>query len=237
MTAFSILLVEDDIFISRTLKNYMDDKGLITYQAFDSGSAINHILSYNPDAIVLDINLPTESGLVLIEKIKSISSAPVLFYTSHEKISIEIQAISNGGNDFINKSRGPDVLYSRLSNLLKTTKVERNIESRDSIKLSNLEINITTSTCLNTQKNIEIKLTSTELNALFYLAAKHPNIVTRDELSNATKGANYDGFSRGIDLLISRLRKKLFKADSHLNIDSIRGKGYKLKDSEESSDY
>ena len=82
MKAKSILIVEDDLFTSRLINTFFERKGFITYQAYDSGAAFMYAADKKIDMIILDVTLPSDSGVSIIQKLKSISSCPVIFYSS-----------------------------------------------------------------------------------------------------------------------------------------------------------
>ena len=109
MKAKAILIVEDDLFTSRLIKNFFERKGYIAYQAFDSGAALMYAADKKFDIIILDVTLPTDSGVSIIKKLKSISLCLVIFYSSVATEEMEIKALDSSGDDFINKQRGMNV--------------------------------------------------------------------------------------------------------------------------------
>lgn len=229
MKAKTILLVEDDLFTLRLITNFFERKGYIVYQAFDSGAAFMYAANKKLDIIILDITLPTDSGVSIIQKLKSISLCPVIFYSSVATEEMEIKALESGGDDFINKQRGMNVLYARVSRLLNessATAVQLGISS-DIVSINNVTLHSELSQCDVNGQIIELQKKESQL--LNFLMRHKNSLVNRDEISYILNGHAYDGWSRSIDLLICRLRKKLKAANiPESAIKSLRGKGYSL---------
>ncbi|QDO84038.1 response regulator transcription factor [Shewanella psychropiezotolerans] len=233
MKAKTILIVEDDLFTSRLMTSFFERKGYIAYQAFDSGAAFMYAADKKIDIIILDVTLPTDSGVSIIQKLKSISFCPVIFYSSVATEEMEIKALESGGDDFINKQRGMNVLYTRVSRLLNqqsATEVQPEASS-DVVSINNIILHSELGQC-NVNGEI-IELQKKESRLLNFLMRHKNSLVNRDEISYILNGYAYDGWSRSIDLIICRLRKKLKAANiPESAIKSLRGKGYSLVEQE-----
>ena len=230
MKAKSILIVEDDLFTSRLINTFFDRKGFITYQAYDSGAAFMYAADKKIDMIILDVTLPSDSGVSIIQKLKSISSCPVIFYSSIATEEMEIKALEIGGDDYINKQRGLNVLYTRINRLLSKDAIENETTSA-TVSINNILLNAELSQCHIDGKIIELQKKETKV--LDFLMRHKNNLVNRDEISYVLNGYAYDGWSRSIDLIICRLRKKLKAANIPEGaIKSLRGKGYSLIEQE-----
>ncbi|AQS39117.1 response regulator with CheY-like receiver domain and winged-helix DNA-binding domain [Shewanella psychrophila] len=206
MKAKSILIVEDDLFTSRLISSFFERKGFITYQAYDSGAAFMYAADKNLDVIILDVTLPTDSGVSIVQKLKSISPCPVIFYSSVTTEEMEIKALETGGDDFINKQRGLNVLYARIDRLLSKDAVENETTS-STVSINNILLDAELSQCDIGGKIIELQ--KKESKVLNFLMLHKNSLVNRDEISYVLNGYAYDGWSRSIDLIICRLRKKL----------------------------
>lgn len=230
MKAKSILIVEDDLFTSRLINTFFARKGFITYQAYDSGAAFMYAADKKIDMIILDVTLPSDSGMSIIQKLKSISSCPVIFYSSIATEEMEIKALEIGGDDYINKQRGLNVLYTRINRLLSKDAIENETTSA-TVSINNILLNAELSQCHIDGKIIELQKKETKV--LDFLMRHKNNLVNRDEISYVLNGYAYDGWSRSIDLIICRLRKKLKAANIPEGaIKSLRGKGYSLIEQE-----
>lgn len=226
----TLLLIEDDLFTSRLVKHYFEEKGVVIKQSFDIGAAIHRLSGSSFSAIILDINLPSGSSLEQVNLLRSViaQDTPIIFYTSNKQDTIELKGLEVGGADFVTKDRGVAVLYQRVMRLLvhkNTSTNDENINDEvilgDSIRLKINQNELTDG------ENTSI-LSSTECAILKVLALSHPEAVSKDAISFAYNGNAYDYTSRGLDIALSRIRKKvsIFK---ELRIKTIRNKGYKLE--------
>ena len=192
MKAKSILIVEDDLFTSRLINTFFERKGFITYQAYDSGAAFMYAADKKIDMIILDVTLPSDSGVSIIQKLKSISSCPVIFYSSIATEEMEIKALEIGGDDYINKQRGLNVLYTRINRLLSKDAIENETTSA-TVSINNILLNAELSQCHIDGKIIELQKKETKV--LDFLMRHKNNLVNRDEISYVLNGYAYDGWS------------------------------------------
>ncbi len=225
----SILLIEDDLFISSLIKKFFEKKGFVVHSSYDISMAYRNSVAYKPSCIVLDINLPTSNGLVEFIKLKSINHCPIIFHTSEDRPEVEVKAFQLGASDFVTKSRGIDVLFHRVKREIAAYNKKRpggNIKARcRALTLGSLFINPDKYECL--YKGNALLLTPSELSALYYLLSNLNDVVSRDEISFVSNGYSYDGSSRSVDIIISKIRGKLAKLKvEECKIKSVRGRGY-----------
>ncbi|WGW01359.1 response regulator transcription factor [Vibrio sp. YMD68] len=233
-----ILLIEDDLFTSRLLKKYFENRGIVTHQAFDIGAGYNKALEHNIATIVLDLSLPSGLSVDAITDLKNIASCPIIIYTSNKQIEMELKTLNLGVDDFLMKERGIEVLYNRVKRLLiKHSMPDVPVDLLDNfrregiVSVGKFDININ-SQCIIYNNDMKIDLTKKEAHLLFYLAKNKNVLVGRDQLSFIIKGYAHDGWSRSIDLIICRLRNKIEnqKINDSINIKTVRGKGYLLSE-------
>lgn len=217
-----LLIVEDDLFTMRLMKKYFEEEGFIVYKSSDIGGTLNVISSYPIDAIILDINLPSGSSVDTVGEIKKLFDGPIIFYTSDTKSSTELDALNRGGDDLIHKNRGLPILSTRLKKMIEQTKVQDSTYS-DSSKVIDLY----------THRFIwdgeEYQLSANESKLVNFFLTNKNKLCSRDELSMVIYGFPYDGVGRGLDIMVSRTRKKLQNiTNNQIKITPIRGKGYRL---------
>lgn len=222
-----ILLLEDDLFTSRLLKGALEKAGYIVVQSFDVSSAYHAAVGNRFDAAIFDIQLPSGSSLDSFSRLKKILDCPVIVYTAKQSTRLELKSLAIGASDFILKQRGVDVLISRIKRLLDIEHDVDNCSEGSDPDVPRFEIN-------KDERTFEydgtlLKLTKNEANILFFILSQQNYFADRDELSYSTKGYSYDGWSRALDLAISRLRKKIkLKTSGKVELHSVRGKGYKV---------
>jgi len=226
-----VLCIEDDMFTSRLLKRYFEERDIIVHQAFDIGSAYHKIVNTAPDAVVLDLELPSGNSMEHLNEMMRLCDCPVIIYTSERSPEVELQGLAFDVDDYVTKERGVSVLYSRLSRLLNKTYKKREKEQRqvrnNEARFAEVFLDRNARHLIFQQRTH--KLTKSEAHILYYLMVNHDKVVSRDEISFLVNGYAFDGWTRSLDLLIFRLRKKLARhLNEHLVIETIRGKGYRL---------
>ncbi len=227
----TLLIVEDDLFTSRLIRTFFENKGFIVHQAYDIGPAFMYAAEKQLDLIILDIQLPTNSGVSILKALKSIHPCPIVFYTSISTEDMEIKAIEMGGDDYISKQRGMQVLHSRVIRLLNNKNKNSVIASSAIIEINNISLNSELNLCQ--IGDVSIELRRRECKLLSYLMLNKNTMVSRDELSFILNGYSHDGWSRNIDLTVCRLRKKLCQESIPASaIKTFRGKGYSLVEKE-----
>jgi DNA-binding response OmpR family regulator len=227
----SILLVEDDKFISTLLTRRLEEKGYTVYQVFKGDAVERMVIRYVPDCIILDIGLPKISGYDVFLALKKFYLGPIVFLTSNNTDQTEITCLQLGADDFITKETSFDVFYERLKRSINN--YEKPPHSSFTYKSAN-EINL--GSFIFDKKNFQCKyqnnsilLTNMEFELLYFFLINKDRLITRDELYRSLKGVTYDGISRTVDVSLSRIKEKLLSAgiDSGV-ISSIRGRGYML---------
>lgn len=221
-----LLIVEDDLFTMRLMHKYFESMEFIIYKAADIGGALNALSSFPVDAVIMDINLPSGSSIQNLQKVRPLFSGPIIFYTSDTKNSTELDALNMGGDDLVHKERGLPILGARLQRILSQHKSSvDNDEDNQKAYVETVDI----FTHRFTWNGCEYQLSANESKLAHFFLANMGKLCSRDELSMVVYGFPYDGVGRGLDIMISRMRKKLKKiTNNQLRIDSIRGKGYRL---------
>ncbi|TKG09026.1 response regulator transcription factor [Vibrio sp. F13] len=230
----TIMIVEDDIFTARLLCSFLEREGFNVKKAADAGRALSIAFNHNIDAAIVDISLPSGNGINLVSELRQKQKVtfPILFFTSNSNISCEVKALSSGGDDFVHKDKGLKVLFLRLTRLLKIAKqplIGTETHTTNSLSINGILLDKNKNQLHIPQNNFTINLRDKESKTLFYLLDNKDQLVTRDELSIINYGYCYDGVTRSIDLLVSRVRKELISLGIPREvIQTQRGCGYYL---------
>lgn len=224
-----IYCLEDDSSIREmiiyTLQSYgMEAKG------FDRPSAFWKAMeSGAPDLLLLDIMLPEEDGLAILQKLRAGSSTaqmPVLVLTAKGSEYDKVVGLDSGADDYLTKPFGIMELLARIRALLRRTEKSTAAEGKREYSAGALYVD--TARHVITDGGREVTLTHKEYNLLL-LFLEHPGIVfTRDQLLDRIWGYSFDGESRTVDVHIRTLRAKL--GSSGDLIETVRGIGYKFSD-------
>jgi DNA-binding response OmpR family regulator len=189
--------------------------------------ATQRILQEKPDIVVLDVMLPGKNGIQICKELRMETDVPVLMLTALTDDIDQIVGLEVGADDYLCKPVQPRLLLAHVSALLRRAKSNPESNKKDNalLKFGGLQINP------NRQQvhlhGEEITLTTNELTLLCQFAVNADQILSRDELLNHLRGFGYDGLDRTVDMLVSRLRKKLQDNPSKpQKIKTIWKKGY-----------
>ena len=219
-----ILLIEDDSLIREELRTLLSNTGYTVDSVTDFDTPIEHVRSFSPDLILLDINLPGQDGYALCTSIRSFSTVPILFITGRNTAMDELQALTLGGDDYITKPYNIPVLLARINLLLRRCNTAS--EEIYQIEYKGIKLNLVSGTLsFETQ---EIELTKTELKIMHYLFT-HPNeIVSRLELVEYLWDNEIHIDDNTLSVNIMRIRDKLRGLGATELIQTKRGMGYKI---------
>ena len=200
-----ILIVEDDEAIRTELITLLRTNGYLPVDAQPC------------DLILMDINLPGESGFTRCRKLRQSSDTPVIFLTARDTPEDELLAFGVGGDDFIRKPYNSAVLLARIGRILKST-------GMDTLTVRGLTLDLPGMKAVFDGNTVE--LTKNETRILWCLMQKE--LCTRDELIEDlwTNGMYIDGNTLYVN--IGRLREKLEKIGASDFIRTVRGVGYRL---------
>jgi len=116
---YKILIIEDEKLIQEELETLLANAGFLAVSVTDFTDTLMQIKAQSPDLILLDINLPGQSGYSLCASVRRFSDVPILFITGRNTSMDELQALTLGGDDYIMKPYNIPVLLARINNLLK----------------------------------------------------------------------------------------------------------------------
>lgn len=221
----TILLIEDEITISRVLAAYIKKAGYKVEQVYEGSQAIDKFIEVKPSLVLLDVMLPGIDGWKLLNEIRKLSSCPVIMLTALGEVDQRLSGLNNGADDYITKPFVADEVIARINAVLRRSihvGEENGVEFFGSLKVNHKSHSLSLS-------GSEINLTPRDLSLLLFLA-KHPNqTFTRDQLIEKVWGMDYEGSDRAVDLAVKRIRKALQDwSDSEGEIKTLRGLGYQL---------
>jgi two-component system response regulator RstA len=224
----SILLVDDDLTFTRLVEKHLQDAGYDVTVRHGGLQAIEYILSFTPQLIILDLMMPEMDGISVCKEIRKSYSGPILMLTALTDETAEIAGLEVGADDYISKPLKPRLLLARIRSLLR--RKENLAQAGEIIIVGNMCIDSARRTVYIDGSLLDI--TDAEFDLLMYLAERVGTIVTRDDLYNDILHFKYDGLDRTLDIRISRLRKKISEHyQSQILIKTVRSKGYYLVDS------
>lgn len=217
----TLLIVEDDIDTNEAVCEYLQEAGHSTISAFDGDEAITLFSENKIDLVVLDIMLPTITGLAVLNSIRKTSQVPVLMLTAMEDEGTQIASFDGQADDYMTKPFSMVILGKRVAALLRRSNPAE--KSVDVWMCGDLTVNFSAYSAHDA--NGELEVTAKELDLLKLLVEHQGLVLSRTQILDGVWGDNSYVLDRLVDTYIKNLRKKL-----HLDcIKTVKGIGYKLE--------
>ena len=221
-----IYLVEDDNSI-RELVAYTFNTAGLEAEGFDRSSLFWEALEKRkPDLVLLDIMLPEEDGIQILQKLRQredTKKLPVIMLTAKGSEYDKVMGLESGADDYVSKPFGMMELLARVKALLRRTEDLRPAQESRYV-IGDLTVNRKRHEVF--VKGEAVTLTKKEFDMLCYLLENKGMVLTRDQLLNQIWGYDFDGENRTVDVHIRTLRQKLGNCGTY--IETIRGIGYKI---------
>ncbi len=225
-----LIVVEDDRVLSSLIKDYFEDEGFKVNCLHTGMGASDLIIDTQPDAVVLDLDLPEVDGFEVCRKARKQFRKPIIMLTGHDSDHIEVSSLNMGADTYLQKPVKLSVLNAHVNALLRRERQyveEINELNAQPHKTSSQELTIDEGSMCVKLAGRQIDLSYSEMSILSLLMKRKGQLVSRDELYREIRGFDYDGLDRTIDLKISSLRKKIKDTKVPYNhIKTVRGKGY-----------
>ncbi|MFP6732416.1 MAG: response regulator transcription factor [Rhodospirillales bacterium] len=204
-----LLIVEDDELVQSLLAAYMKGEGYKVSYAGTGKEMMATLNAENIDLILLDLGLPDEDGLTLTRQIRARSSIPIIVITQRQSREDRLAALELGADDYLTKPFDPEELVLRVHNILDRAKDggggrrQSNVIECGGWKIDAGARSVTGPI------GQDITLTNAEFNLLAALAKAPNRVLSRDYLLDAVSRSDDAPSDRLIDVLISRVRKKI----------------------------
>jgi DNA-binding response OmpR family regulator len=228
----SVLIVDDDDLLRRSLAFSLEQAGFATRTAGSAEDAIAMTTQKRPDIVLLDIMLPGMDGLEALRYFHDKLGVPVIFLTARRREVDQIVGLELGADDYLPKPFDPDVLIAHIRAVLRRTRTTQSVEQRPRVmQIGDLTINPWSRTV--SQASRPVELTPKEFDLLFALAIEPDRVLTIDELLARVWGAEYNGQPQIVYVNVRWLRQKIEQDPRNpTHLISVRGVGYKLVVSE-----
>lgn len=222
-----VLLVEDDHDLRQEMADYLEAQGYEVRQASTAAHAREQLEHQSVDVAVLDVNLPGEDGLSLCRRL-AIEGGPAILMLSALGDPVDrILGLEIGADDYVVKPIPPRELLARVKALLRRRAASAQNARRLSYAFAGFRLDLAARQ-LTAPNGVLLLLTRGELSILSTLLENARSVVPREELLRIIKGEDPGVVGRGVDLHISRLRRKIEAQTDHEIIKTHRGVGYIL---------
>ena len=225
-----ILIVEDDDQLAALLVEYLGQHGFELERAASGDAGAARILKSQPDLVILDLMLPGANGLDVCRQVRDDYAGAILMLTASQSEADHVAGLELGADDFVNKPIEPRVLLARIRSQLRRQGVDRGLSkvaTNGLLNIGPLKVDIASRDV--SVDGQPVPLTTMEFDVLLMLANDAGSVVKREDLYTKVIGTEYDGVDRGMDVHVSRIRRKLqrFGFDPS-RLKSVRGVGYLL---------
>ncbi|MGN0131468.1 MAG: response regulator transcription factor [Monoglobaceae bacterium] len=217
-----IMLVDDEKGVVTLMKNYFEMSGYQVITAYSGQEALKK-MSYLPDIVLLDINMPDMDGLTVCQNIREYITCPILFLTARIETTDKIKGFSVGADDYIVKPFDLDELGARVAAHLRR---ENRKQEQSTLRFFNdmvidyakREISIS---------GTLVTLSKKEFDIVELLSINEGQVFDRERIYDTVWGLEGDGNSDTIMEHIRKIRAKFSTLSLHNYIETVWGVGYK----------
>jgi two-component system response regulator ChvI len=229
-----IILVDDDRGHMMSLSMMLEAEGFEVECYCDGHSAWEALSKSLPDILVLETKLPGLDGMDVLQRLRHVSTIPVMFCTTKDDEIDEVLGLRMGADDYVKKPCSPRVLLERIRALLRRLEVfgeDQAPEGDDTTIMVRGHLSMDPMRHGVTWRGLAVALTVTEFALLKTLAVRPGFVKSRDQLMDVAYDDQVYVDDRTIDSHIKRLRKKMRRVDGNYDaIETIYGIGYRYNE-------
>ncbi len=219
-----LLIVDDDEELNALLTEYFQGFGHALRSATTAAAGHQQLRRALPDLLILDIMLPDTDGLTLCRELREEYDVPIIMLTARGEIADRVMGLELGADDYMAKPFEPRELVARIETIMRRSQHRRtgNVLVYDGLRLEpetrRVELD-----------GDPVELTTMEFELLQDLMLSRGRVMSRDRLIEKLRGYDADVFDRSIDMLVSRLREKLYDDPRNPRfIRTVRRSGYQF---------
>jgi DNA-binding response OmpR family regulator len=226
--ARTILLVDDDALMRRSLAFHLEQAGYRVHTAASAEDALTLVRRTPPDLVLLDIGLPEMDGLDALRELKAEHDLPVIFLTARRRQLDEILGLELGADDYITKPFDVDMVLARIKVVLRRGSSPSQPE-KTAERLIVGDLEIAPDSHIATCAERPLDLSPREFDLLHALASQPERVISTEDLLAQVWGAEFIGQPQVVYVHIRWLRQKIEDDPNHpKRILTVRGIGYKL---------
>ena len=227
-----VLVVEDDRQISRLVARYLEANDYRVSTAADGREMDRALGCSRIDLIVLDLMLPGEDGLSLCRRLRESSQIPIVVLTAKGEDVDRIVGLEMGADDYLVKPFNPRELLARIRAVMRRVAVvAEGMPGRAARVFCFLGWQLDCAMReLTSPQGTQIAITGAEFDLLQVMCERHGRVLSRQQLLDLTQGRHPGPFERSVDILVSRLRRKIEVDPQRPDIiKTVRPIGYLFK--------
>lgn len=220
-----VLLIEDDVTISRLLKEGLEDESYAVDVAHDGNEGYRTAVADEYDVIILDIMLPGMNGYEVCRALRNDGNkTPILMLTARDAERDIVEGLDTGADDYLAKPFSFDVLLARIRALLRRP----NEKLEEILQVGDLKLDPSLKKV--TRASQEINLTAKEYGVLEYLMRNKGKVLSKEQIISHVWDFDADVLPNNVELFIMFLRRKIDKPFKSKLIHTVSGFGYKLEE-------
>lgn len=231
MTQEKLLIVDDDAELCELLTDYMSNEGYLVSSCGSAEAARSALEAESYDLMILDIQMPGDSGLDLLQSLRPRIKIPVIMLTGRGDEIDRILGLEMGADDYLGKPCNPRELLARIRAVMRRAQQAQDngngeLFPQQSLELADVyldpgvrEVKV---------KGEPVELTSAEFNVLAYLMQQAGQVMSKDQLTELVLHRKLTAYDRALDVHVSRVRQKLARilGEERELIKTVRGEGY-----------
>ncbi|GAA4119255.1 response regulator transcription factor [Nocardioides fonticola] len=221
-----VLVVDDEVNIAELISMALRYEGFGVEMAHTGSKAVQAARDFQPDAVVLDIQLPDFDGLEVLRRMRGTDpDLPVVFLTARDAVEDRIAGLTAGGDDYVTKPFSLEELVARLRGLMRRAGAQQ-AASSSVLTVGDLTLDEDSHEVF--RDGQEINLTATEFELLRFLMRNPRRVLSKAQILDRVWNYDFGGQANVVELYISYLRKKIDVGREPM-IHTMRGAGYVLK--------
>lgn len=225
--ATRILAVDDEPLYIRLLKVNLEAEGYEVISAQNGEEALEMVTAQNPDLIIMDVMMPKMDGISACVRIRQFSDVPIILLTAMGEEHDRVNGLNIGADDYVVKPFSATEMVARVRAVLRRTHTQSASNSARNFVHGNLRIDLAKAEIWKNDK--QVFLSATEYKLLLYFAHHVGQVLSAEELLEATWGSTYKNEKEILWVSIARLRQKLEdNPHSPVHIVTRTGMGYQM---------
>lgn len=217
-----VLIVDDDPGIGEVVQLFLRVEGFDTRVATSGTDAIDAFNDYQPDLVLLDLNLPGMDGIAVCRTIRKTSGTPIVMLTARTDTQDIVAGLEAGADDYVEKPFNEKVLVARIRACMRRPMPA----TKAKLMVSDIVIDLKGHQV--TRDGEPVSLTPLEFELLHTLAASPDEVFTREHLLEKVWGYQYKADTRLVNVHVQRLRSKIERdVDDPKIVLTVRGVGYR----------
>lgn len=222
-----VLIIEDELDLQHSIQQYLEYQGFVCEAVNDFTKGMEKVAEYDYDCVVVDINLPSGSGLDIVKAIKDMGSKTgIIIISARNALEDKLAGLELGSDDYLTKPFHLSELNARIHAIIR----RRNFQGNKIISFNQIKLDPEAQRVTVEGKGVE--LTEKEYQLLEYFIANRGRVLTKAAIASHVWGDEYEQVSN-YDFIythIKNLRKKIMEAGADDYVKTVHGVGYRFTD-------